>query len=94
METMHQTPHEIDCRTAAERLWEYLDGEGEVASMAQVEAHLAACQECPPHFDFARTLLRGVRAVGGRTPDKRRLRALQVRVVEVLRAQGYQEVGA
>ena len=43
----------IDCETTVRRLWDYLDGR--VSSMARedVEAHLASCELCAPHFIFA-----------------------------------------
>jgi anti-sigma factor RsiW len=47
---------DIDCETTVRRLWDYLDAR--VSSMARedVEAHLASCELCAPHFVFAREM--------------------------------------
>lgn len=49
-------PAPIDCRTAVKRLWDYLDGRLPEMARDEVEAHLATCAVCPPHFTFARTM--------------------------------------
>jgi len=49
-------PASIDCETAVRRLWDFLDGRLPDIARAEVEAHLATCELCPPHFDFARTM--------------------------------------
>ena len=46
-------PEPIDCETAVRRLWDYLDGRLSTAARHEVEAHLAVCEYCPPHFSFA-----------------------------------------
>ena len=46
-------PTAIDCLTAVRRLWDYLDGRLSVVAHEEVEAHLAICEHCPPHFVFA-----------------------------------------
>ena len=46
-------PSPIDCATAVRRLWDYLDGRLSVPAHGEVEAHLATCAKCPPHFEFA-----------------------------------------
>ncbi|HMA00953.1 MAG TPA: anti-sigma factor [Gemmatimonadaceae bacterium] len=46
-------PPPIDCETAVRRLWDYLDGRLPAMSHREVEAHLASCELCPPHFAFA-----------------------------------------
>ena len=46
----------IDCETAGRRLWDYLDGRLPTGPRDEVEAHLATCAVCPPHFAFARTI--------------------------------------
>jgi quinol monooxygenase YgiN len=38
------------------RLWDYLDGRLPPTGHDEVEAHLAACALCPPHFAFAGTM--------------------------------------
>jgi len=49
----HSPPDAIDCETAIRRLWDYLDGRLPALSHHEVEAHLASCALCSPHFEFA-----------------------------------------
>ena len=49
-------PDPIDCRTAVRRLWDFLDGRLPEIARQEVEAHLATCELCPPHFAFASTM--------------------------------------
>jgi len=53
-------PTAIDCLTAVRRLWDYLDGRLSVAAHDEVEAHLAVCAKCPPHFTFAERMKRSL----------------------------------
>ena len=50
----------IDCETAVRRLWDFLDGRLPAIARVEVEAHLATCTLCPPHFDFARAMRRAL----------------------------------
>jgi anti-sigma factor RsiW len=50
------TPAPIDCETAVRRLWDFLDGRLAAMAHAEVEAHLATCEHCPAHFEFARKM--------------------------------------
>lgn len=76
----------IDCTTAAQRLWDYLDAELDASHMAEVEAHLRGCSECGPHFAFARTLAEQIAA--SRTAVEP-CEALHERVVAALAAEGF-----
>jgi anti-sigma factor RsiW len=72
------SPAAIDCATAVRRLWDYLDGRLTPIAHDEVEAHLATCQKCPPHFVFAERMKRSL--AGATTPamssdDEARLRA-------------------
>ena len=51
-----RAPAHIDCEATIRRLWDYLDGRLPEMARAEVEAHLATCAYCPPHFVFARTM--------------------------------------
>jgi anti-sigma factor RsiW len=84
----------FDCHAAVMRLWDYLDGELREADVRAVDAHLAECDKCPPHFRFERAFLRAVRRARRDPPPPgapdgagRRLRD---RVVAVLAAEGYE----
>ena len=73
-------PGPIDCATAVRRLWDFLDGRLTAVAHDEVEAHLATCALCPPHFAFARAIRASlaVSALPGEDADETRLR-LRVR---------------
>jgi anti-sigma factor (TIGR02949 family) len=48
-----EAPSAIDCATAVRRLWDYLDGRLSAMGHDEVEAHLATCEKCAPHFVLA-----------------------------------------
>ena len=60
-------PTPIDCETAVRRLWDFLDGRLPMVEYAEVEAHLATCELCPPHFAFARHMRDAL--ASARAPD-------------------------
>ena len=65
----------MNCREAADRLYEFLDRELTPEDERQVRAHLADCQPCGEHFDVEDAFLRFVRArcrAKGAPPDLRR----------------------
>ncbi|MEO5511684.1 MAG: zf-HC2 domain-containing protein [Longimicrobiales bacterium] len=82
-------PSPIDCRTAVERLWEYLDHELPDGPLEELEAHLRACAECPPHFAFAAKLLRDIRSARA---GESNTEVLRTRVLAALRAEGFMSV--
>lgn len=45
----------IPCDQVIIRLWEYIDGELDEQSSAEVAAHLEMCARCFPHYDFQKT---------------------------------------
>lgn len=55
-ESGRSTPARIDCETAVRRLWDYIDGRLATMARDEVDTHLATCENCPPHFAFARTM--------------------------------------
>jgi anti-sigma factor RsiW len=70
-------PAAIDCTTAVRRLWDYLDGRLTPVAHDEVEAHLATCAKCPPHFMFAERMKRslaGASAPAISSEDEARLR--------------------
>ena len=78
---------DIDCRTAVQQLWDYLDEELTPERMDNVRRHLERCGSCLPHHDYARVFLAALaaaRAADARAPD-----ALRHRVMENLRAAGF-----
>lgn len=83
-------PSPIDCETAVRRLWDFLDGELDAPRAEEVEAHLAVCRRCPPHFAFARAFLGALAAT---RPAADVPAALRSRVLAALHAEGYSRGG-
>ncbi len=59
-------PEMISCEDALKLVHEYLDGELESVSPAEVEAHFDACQRCYPHLRLERSFRQAVRRVASR----------------------------
>jgi anti-sigma factor (TIGR02949 family) len=78
---------EIDCRTAVQKLWDYLDHELTPERMDDVRRHLEKCGSCLPHHDYAQVFLAALSAA--REKDARAPEALRIRVLENLRAAGF-----
>jgi anti-sigma factor (TIGR02949 family) len=75
----------LDCRSAMQQLWDYVDGELTPDRLAAVERHLTACSHCHPHVEFAERFLKAVhetRLAGGCPEETRK------KVMEQLRAAG------
>ncbi len=64
----------LSCRDAVERLWAFIDGELPDEDAAQVRAHLAACRQCHPHYDFQKAFCEFLRTrrQEGAPPELRR----------------------
>ena len=84
---MTDCPREIDCRTAVQKLWDYLDQELTPERMAEVQGHLDRCASCLPHHDYARMFLAALSEA--REDDVRAPALLRRRVMENLRAAGF-----
>jgi anti-sigma factor RsiW len=59
------------------RLWDYIDGRLATMARGEVDAHLATCERCPPHFAFARTMrsaLASIAPAAAGAEDEARLR--------------------
>ena len=50
----------IDCRTAVQQLWDYLDDELNDARMVEVRHHLLTCKSCLPHAEFGRLFIQAL----------------------------------
>jgi anti-sigma factor (TIGR02949 family) len=78
--------NDIDCLTALQRLWDYLDAELTEERMAEVRHHLAICEMCLPHHDIARRFLDALQ----RSREERVASVtLRARVVARLTESGY-----
>lgn len=77
-----ETP--FDCEQTVRRLWDYLDGQLDPMDVAQVDAHLAECDRCPPHFEFERRFLDTVRLARRTGGSTARVDALRARVLALL----------
>lgn len=75
----------LDCRTAMQLLWDFIDGELTPDRLSAVERHLSFCSHCLPHAEFAERFLAAVHAtrVAGGCPD-----ATRRKVMERLRSEG------
>jgi mycothiol system anti-sigma-R factor len=78
---------EIDCRTAVQQLWDYLDEELTPERMNDVRGHLERCKSCLPHHDYAQAFLAALSAA--RENEARAPEALRKRVMDNLRAAGF-----
>ncbi|TFG66884.1 MAG: zf-HC2 domain-containing protein [Gemmatimonadales bacterium] len=47
----------MNCESALELLFDFLDGELEDATQEEVAQHLAVCRNCYPYFNFQRLFL-------------------------------------
>lgn len=81
----------IDCEVAVRRLWDFLDGRLPTIAREEVEAHLATCLLCPPHFEFAeemqRVLANSASAEPGDASELDSVSELHARVANALRRQ-------
>jgi anti-sigma factor (TIGR02949 family) len=78
---------DIDCRTAVQQLWDYLDEELTPERMDDVRRHLERCKKCLPHHEYGRVFLAALATV--RESETHAPEALRVRVMETLRAAGF-----
>ena len=84
---MTDCPRDIDCRTAVQKLWDYLDAELTPERMDEVRQHLERCGDCLPHHEYGRVFL-AVLATA-RQSEARAPETLRRRVMESLRAAGF-----
>jgi anti-sigma factor RsiW len=85
-ETAHEPPSLIDCETAARALYDYLDGRLPHATRQAVQHHIDVCSKCAGHFRFARRVLELIPSAMPLDADSR---ALRLKVIESLRAEGF-----
>ncbi len=72
---MNDQPTPVNCQEAADRLYEYLDGELTPEIKLAVRAHIAECAPCFKLFDFEETFLRFLAArirFQGASPELKR----------------------
>ena len=77
-------PSPIDCAAAVRRLWDYLDGRVSVAARGEIEAHLATCAMCPPHFEFAERMKASLATAAASAMPEEHEQRLRARVRAVL----------
>lgn len=82
---MHDDHSGLDCRSAMQQLWDYVDGELTPERLSAVERHLTECAHCHPHAEFAERFLAAIHA----SRDQRCCpQATRQRVMEKLREAG------
>jgi anti-sigma factor RsiW len=79
----------IDCHTAVQRLWDYLDDELDDARVAEVTQHVESCRNCAEHYAFARTFLQVLSATRNDTEVAQSMAALRAGVEEALGREGF-----
>jgi anti-sigma factor (TIGR02949 family) len=80
-------PGDISCREAAERVYEWLDGELDPDMQDRVGTHLRECARCYPFLRFEEAFREAVQRAGARkepTPE-----SLEARVLGSLRDEGF-----
>ena len=76
----------VDCATALQQLWEYLDGELVPERMQAMRTHLARCSSCYPHYDFEKAFLAAIGSCQCTTCAPNDVRC---RIMNALRAAGF-----
>jgi mycothiol system anti-sigma-R factor len=76
---------DVDCRAAAEKLFDFLDGELDDAFVARLEKHVDECKHCFERAEFERRFLELVHAA---RHEECCPKALRERVLSTLRAEG------
>jgi mycothiol system anti-sigma-R factor len=84
---MSECNRDIDCRTAVQQLWDYLDEELTPERMDEVRRHLERCGSCLPHHEYGRVFLAALALA--REGEARAPETLRYRVMESLRAAGF-----
>ena len=75
----------VDCRSAMQQLWDYVDAELTPERMAAIQQHLTECAHCLPHAEFAARFLAALH----RTREDRRCpQEVRAKVISSLRAAG------
>lgn len=84
-------PSPLDCEATMRRLWDYLDGTLDTATMGAIDAHLADCEKCRGHLGFESALLDRLKALRQEHEDVASLRA---RVTKALADAGHRKRGS
>ncbi len=79
----------VDCATALQQLWDYLDGELGAAHMDAIRTHLARCSACYPYYDFEKAFLSAIHSCQCTTCAPNDVRC---RVMDALRQAGFAPV--
>jgi anti-sigma factor (TIGR02949 family) len=77
-----------ECEAVVRALWDFLDAELDDASLAQVDAHLRACEPCRAHAEFEQRLLEEISRLRREHADVDALRTRIEAALERARAEG------
>lgn len=77
--------HQVDCTSAMQQLFDYLDEELTDERMAAVAEHLRGCRSCHPHYDFEKMVLEALRSL---REERAAPGELRTRVMDALRNEG------
>lgn len=75
----------LDCRSAMQQLWDYVDGELTSERMQSVRRHLDECAHCHPNAEFAERFLAALHSTRDERPCPQEVRA---KVMATLRKEG------
>lgn len=75
----------VKCHAALERVFEYLDGELDAGTAAQVGAHFDICKECYPRYQYEKSFLERLRGI---QQDESAPQELRERVLTLIREEG------
>jgi anti-sigma factor (TIGR02949 family) len=74
-----------DCEKVVRALWDYLDGTLGEPEVAEIDAHMAACEYCRAHAEFERRLIDEIRVIRRQHNDPAELRS---RIQAAIRSAG------
>jgi mycothiol system anti-sigma-R factor len=73
----------VNCKDCLDRMWQYIDGELDMASTDELQRHLAQCRECFSEAEFERQLKAMVRRACGAERAPERLRERLTKILEM-----------
>ena len=71
----------MNCQECLDHMWQYIDGELDVASTDELQRHLVQCRECFSHAEFERRLKEMMRRACG---DEQAPAHLRDRLTQIL----------
>lgn len=73
----------MNCRECLDQMWQYIDGELDLASSDELQRHLAQCRECFTQAELERRLKERMRRVCGGEHAPARLRERLAKILHL-----------